>query len=357
MFKKLDELLEKYQTITEKISDPKVISDQPVYQKLTKELSDLKPIVDKYSEYKSVENLIFEAKSILKESDDKELIEIAEMQLEESREKLEKLTEEIKLLLLPKDPFDEKNIYLEIRAGTGGDEASLFAVDLLRMYTRYAEIKRWKTEIVDFSETGVGGYKEVVVLIKGNGAYSRLKYEAGGHRVQRIPTTESGGRIHTSACTVAVLPEAEDVDIEINPSDLRIDVYRSSGAGGQHVNTTDSAVRITHDPTGIVVTCQDERSQIKNREKAMKLLKAKLLEMEIRRQAEEVAENRKLQVGSGDRSERIRTYNFPQNRITDHRINLTLYSLDRVLEGELLDELIDALITYDQAEKLKQAGL
>lgn len=357
MFKKLDELLEKYQTITEKISDPKVISDQPVYQKLTKELSDLKPIVDKYSEYKSVENLIFEAKSILKESDDKELIEIAEMQLEESREKLEKLTEEIKLLLLPKDPFDEKNIYLEIRAGTGGDEASLFAVDLLRMYIRYAEIKRWKTEIVDFSETGVGGYKEVVVLIKGNGAYSRLKYEAGGHRVQRIPTTESGGRIHTSACTVAVLPEAEDVDIEINPSDLRIDVYRSSGAGGQHVNTTDSAVRITHDPTGIVVTCQDERSQIKNREKAMKLLKAKLLEMEIRRQAEEVAENRKLQVGSGDRSERIRTYNFPQNRITDHRINLTLYSLDRVLEGELLDELIDALITYDQAEKLKQAGL
>lgn len=356
MFKKLDELLEKYQTITEKISDPKVISDQPLYQRLTKELSDLKPIVDKYSEYKSVENRLLEAKSILKESGDKELIEIAEMELDENREKLEKLSEELKLLLVPKDPFDEKNIYLEIRAGTGGDEASLFATDLLRMYTRYAEIKRWKTEIVDFSETGVGGYKEVVVLIKGHGAYSRLKYEAGGHRVQRIPTTESGGRIHTSACTVAVLPEAEDVDIEINPSDLRIDVYRSSGAGGQHVNTTDSAVRITHEPTGIVVACQDERSQIKNREKAMKLLKAKLLEMEIRKQAEEVAESRKLQVGSGDRSERIRTYNFPQNRVTDHRINLTLYNLDRILEGEL-DELIDALITYDQTEKLKQAGL
>jgi peptide chain release factor 1 len=356
MFKKLDELLEKYQTITEKISDPKVISDQPLYQRLTKELSDLKPIVDKYSEYKSVENRLLEAKSILKESGDKELIEIAEMELDENREKLEKLSEELKLLLVPKDPFDEKNIYLEIRAGTGGDEASLFATDLLRMYTRYAEIKRWKTEIVDFSETGVGGYKEVVVLIKGHGAYSRLKYEAGGHRVQRIPTTESGGRIHTSACTVAVLPEAEDVDIEINPSDLRIDVYRSSGAGGQHVNTTDSAVRITHEPTGIVVTCQDERSQIKNREKAMKLLKAKLLEMEIRKQAEEVAESRKLQVGSGDRSERIRTYNFPQNRVTDHRINLTLYNLDRILEGEL-DELIDALTTYDQTEKLKQAGL
>jgi len=356
MFKKLDELLEKYQTITEKISDPKVISDQPLYQRLTKELSDLKPIVDKYSEYKSVENRLLEAKSILKESDDKELIEIAEIELDENREKLEKLSEELKLLLVPKDPFDEKNIYLEIRAGTGGDEASLFAADLLRMYTRYAEIKRWKTEIVDFSETGVGGYKEVVVLIKGHGAYSRLKYEAGGHRVQRIPTTESGGRIHTSACTVAVLPEAEDVDIEINPSDLRIDVYRSSGAGGQHVNTTDSAVRITHEPTGIVVTCQDERSQIKNREKAMKLLKAKLLEMEIRKQAEEVAESRKLQVGSGDRSERIRTYNFPQNRVTDHRINLTLYNLDRILEGEL-DELIDALTTYDQTEKLKQAGL
>ncbi|UOD35034.1 peptide chain release factor 1 [Deferribacteraceae bacterium V6Fe1] len=356
MFSKLEEIVDKYNKITGMISDPAIISDQEKYQKLAKELSDLKPIVEKYEEYKVVLTIIDEAKEILKTSDDKELVEMAEMDIDENKEKIAKLTEELKLLLLPKDPYDEKNIYLEIRAGTGGDEASLFAGDLLRMYTRYAEMRRWKTEIVDFNETGVGGYKEVVVLIKGHGAYSRLKYEAGGHRVQRIPTTESGGRIHTSACTVAVLPEAEDVDIEINPTDLRIDVYRSSGAGGQHVNTTDSAVRITHEPTGIVVTCQDERSQIKNREKAMKLLKAKLLEMEIRKQAEEVAENRKLQVGSGDRSERIRTYNFPQNRVTDHRINLTIYHLDRVLEGEL-DELIDALITYDQTEKLKQAGL
>jgi len=356
MFSKLEEIIDKYNKITEIISDPNIISDQEKYQKLAKELSDLKPIVEKYEEYKAVLTIIDEAKEILKSSDDKELVEMAEMDIDENKEKIAKLTEELKLLLLPKDPYDDKNIYLEIRAGTGGDEASLFAGDLLRMYTRYAEIRKWKTEIVDFNETGVGGYKEVVVLIKGHGAYSRLKYEAGGHRVQRIPTTESGGRIHTSACTVAVLPEAEDVDIEINPTDLRIDVYRSSGAGGQHVNTTDSAVRITHEPTGIVVTCQDERSQIKNREKAMKLLKAKLLEMEIRKQAEEVAENRKLQVGSGDRSERIRTYNFPQNRVTDHRINLTIYHLDRVLEGEL-DELIDALITYDQTEKLKQAGL
>lgn len=356
MFSKLDEILDKYKKITELLSDPNIISDQEKYQKLAKELSDLKPVVEKYEEYKTVLAIIDEAKEILKSSNDKELVEMAEMDIEENKEKIAKLTEELKLLLLPKDPYDEKNIYLEIRAGTGGDEASLFAGDLLRMYTRYAEMRRWKAEIVDFNETGVGGYKEVVVLIKGDGAYSRLKYEAGGHRVQRIPTTESGGRIHTSACTVAVLPEAEDVDIEINPADLRIDVYRSSGAGGQHVNTTDSAVRITHEPTGIVVTCQDERSQIKNREKAMKLLKAKLLEMEIRKKAEELAENRKLQVGSGDRSERIRTYNFPQNRVTDHRINLTIYHLDRVLEGEL-DEIIDALITYDQTEKLKQAGL
>lgn len=356
MFSKLDEILDKYKKITELLSDPNIISDQEKYQKLAKELSDLKPVVEKYEEYKSVLAIIDEAKEILKSSNDKELVEMAEMDIEENKEKIAKLTEELKLLLLPKDPYDEKNIYLEIRAGTGGDEASLFAGDLLRMYTRYAEMRRWKAEIVDFNETGVGGYKEVVVLIKGDGAFSRLKYEAGGHRVQRIPTTESGGRIHTSACTVAVLPEAEDVDIEINPADLRIDVYRSSGAGGQHVNTTDSAVRITHEPTGIVVTCQDERSQIKNREKAMKLLKAKLLEMEIRKKAEELAENRKLQVGSGDRSERIRTYNFPQNRVTDHRINLTIYHLDRVLEGEL-DEIIDALITYDQTEKLKQAGL
>jgi len=355
MFHKLDEVVEKYEILTEKLADPSIMSDNKLYQQLAKEHADLKPIVEKYREYKKVENDIEEAKQILT-SGDKELKELAEMELEEGKEKLEKLENELKILLIPKDPYDEKNIYLEIRAGTGGDEATLFAADLLRMYMRYAEKKGWKTEIVDYNDTGVGGYKEVILLVKGKGAYSRLKFEGGGHRVQRIPVTESGGRIHTSACTVAVLPEADDVEVEIDASDLRIDVFRASGAGGQHVNTTDSAVRITHIPTGIVVSCQDERSQIKNKEKAMKLLKAKILEMEIRKQQEEIASNRKLQVGSGDRSERIRTYNFPQNRVTDHRINLTLYNLDQVMEGEL-DEIIDALIAYDQAEKLKEIGL
>ncbi|KAA0257728.1 peptide chain release factor 1 [Deferribacter autotrophicus] len=355
MFHKLDEVVEKYNILTEKLSDPNIMTDNKTYQQIAKEHAELKPIVEKYQEYKKVEQDIAEAKQIL-ESGDKELKELAEMEIEEGKELLEKLEQELKLLLVPKDPYDEKNIYLEIRAGTGGDEATLFAADLLRMYMRYAEKKKWKTEIVDYNETGVGGYKEVVLLVKGKGAYSRLKFEGGGHRVQRIPVTESGGRIHTSACTVAVLPEAEDVEVTIDPNDLRIDVFRASGAGGQHVNTTDSAVRITHIPTGIVVSCQDERSQIKNKEKAMKLLKAKILEMEIRKQQEEIASSRKLQVGSGDRSERIRTYNFPQNRVTDHRINLTLYNLDQVMEGEL-DEIIDALIAYDQAEKLKEIGL
>ena len=259
-------------------------------------------------------------------------------------------------ILLPKDPYADKNIYLEIRAGTGGDEASLFAANLFRMYTRYAELNRWKFEIVEMNETGVGGYKEIIAAIRGKSVYSKLKYESGGHRVQRIPDTESSGRIHTSACTVAVLPEADDVEVQIEPKDLRIDVYRSGGAGGQHVNTTDSAVRITHLPTNIVVTCQDERSQIKNKEKAMKLLKSRLLEEEIRKAENERSEERRLQVGSGDRSERIRTYNFPQNRLTDHRINLTVYSLDKVMEGEL-EDILEALASYDQAERLKSAGL
>lgn len=356
MFSKLDDIVKKYEDLTQESSNPSVYSDSGRFRKISKELSNLKPIVEKYQEYKEVLKSLDEAKSIIKESNDKELVELAEMELDESRVKMGILAEELKLLLLPKNPYDDKNIFLEIRAGTGGDEASLFAADMLRMYSRYAENRGWKIEIVDFNETGLGGYKEIIILVKGQGAYSRLKFEAGGHRVQRIPTTESGGRIHTSACTVAVLPEAEDVDVEINPSDLRIDVYRSSGAGGQHVNTTDSAVRITHEPSGIVVTCQDERSQIKNKEKAMKLLKSKLLEIEIRKQDDEIAQNRKLQVGSGDRSERIRTYNFPQNRVTDHRINLTLYNLDMVMEGGL-EELLDALATFDQAERLKQAGL
>ena len=271
------------------------------------------------------------------------------MEIEESKETIPALEHELKLLLLPKDPYADKNIYLEIRAGTGGDEASLFAANLFRMYTRYAELNRWKFEIVEMNETGVGGYKEIIAAIRGKSVYSKLKYESGGHRVQRIPDTESSGRIHTSACTVAVLPEADDVEVQIEPKDLRIDVYRSGGAGGQHVNTTDSAVRITHLPTNIVVTCQDERSQIKNKEKAMKLLKSRLLEEEIRKAENERSEERRLQVGSGDRSERIRTYNFPQNRLTDHMINLTVYSLDKVMEGEL-EDILEALASYDQAE-------
>ncbi len=356
MFNRLEDVVKRYDELNSMMSDPAVISDQATFQKYAREQSEKTPIVEAYAEWKRYRTSLDEAKEIISSSHDKELIEIAEMEMHDASEKLEEIEQGIRLLLLPKDPYDDKNIYLEIRAGTGGDEASLFAANMLRMYTRYAELRNWKTEIVDFNETGVGGYKEVVLLVKGHGAYSRLKYEGGGHRVQRIPDTEASGRIHTSACTVAVLPEADDVDIHVDPKDLRIDVYRSGGAGGQHVNTTDSAVRITHLPTNIVVTCQDERSQIKNKEKAMKLLLSKLLEAEISRQSSERADARKLQVGSGDRSERIRTYNFPQNRITDHRINMTTYNLDRVMEGEL-EEIINATIAYDQTEKLKTAGL
>jgi peptide chain release factor 1 len=356
MFDKLEEVMERYEELNRLLSDPSVISDQQSFQKYAKEHSDKKPLIDLYTQWKALKNSVDEAESIIETSSDKELKEFAYMDIEESRTGMESLEQDIKLMLLPRDPYDDKNIYLEIRAGTGGDEASLFAANLLRMYTRYAELQNWKTELVDFNETGVGGYKEVVLLVKGKGAYSRLKYEGGGHRVQRIPDTEASGRVHTSACTVAVLPEADEIDVNIDAKDLRIDVYRAGGAGGQHVNTTDSAVRITHIPSGIVVTCQDERSQIKNKEKAMKLLRAKLLEDEINRQADARADARKTQVGSGDRSERVRTYNFPQNRLTDHRINLTVYSLDRAMEGEI-DDILTAIIAYDQAEKLKVAGL
>ena len=355
MYDKLEEVAARYDELTAILSDPEILKDQNAFAKYSKEHAEKRPIVETFLRLREVKQSLEDAYEILK-GDDKELKELAEMEIEESKETIPALEHELKLLLLPKDPYADKNIYLEIRAGTGGDEASLFAANLFRMYTRYAELNRWKFEIVEMNETGVGGYKEIIAAIRGTSVYSKLKYESGGHRVQRIPDTESSGRIHTSACTVAVLPEADDVEVQIEPKDLRIDVYRSGGAGGQHVNTTDSAVRITHLPTNIVVTCQDERSQIKNKEKAMKLLKSRLLEEEIRKAENERSEERRLQVGSGDRSERIRTYNFPQNRLTDHRINLTVYSLDKVMEGEL-EDILEALASYDQAERLKSAGL
>lgn len=353
MYDKLDFIQSKYEELSLKVSDPAVIADQAVWQKYAKEIGEMEPIVQKYAEYKKVTESIREAKDILSDGgSDEEMRELAKMELAELEGEDEKLSEELKVLLLPKDPNDQKNVILEIRAGTGGEEAALFGADLLRMYTRYAERRGWKTEIMDITDTGMGGIKEAVILIKGKGAYSRLKYESGVHRVQRVPETESSGRIHTSAATVAVLPEADDVEVDLNPNDVRVDVYRASGNGGQCVNTTDSAVRLTHIPTGIVVTCQDEKSQLKNKEKAFKVLKAKLYDMMLRQQHDELAEERKSQVGSGDRSERIRTYNFPQGRISDHRIGLTIYKLDYFLDGDL-DEVIDALITSDQAEKMK----
>lgn len=351
MLKKLGVLEDTYKDLTEKISDPEIINDQKVWQKYMKEHADLEPIIMKYREYKSVLDSIAESKEILQEESDEELRELAKMELSDMECQVEPLEDELKLLLVPKDPNDEKNVIVEIRGGAGGDEAALFAGDLLRMYSRYAERRGWKVSMLSANETGVGGYKEVSFMIKGKGAYSRLKYESGVHRVQRIPSTESGGRIHTSTATVAVLPEVEDVEVEINDNDIRIDVFRASGNGGQCVNTTDSAVRITHIPTGEVVSCQDEKSQLKNKEKAMKVLKARLYDRALADQQKEISAERKSQVGTGDRSERIRTYNFPQGRISDHRINLTLYKLDSFLDGDI-DEMIDALITVDQTEKM-----
>jgi len=350
---KLEEIENKYDELTKILSDPEVFSDYTISQKYSKEQSDLEDVVQKIREYKKLLLGISEAEEILRTDGDDGLKELAKAEIDELKEKKPEVEKELKLLLVPKDPRDSKNIIIEIRAGTGGDEAGLFGSDLFRMYSKYAEGRRWKVEILDMHSTGVGGVKEVIASIQGKGAYSRLKYESGTHRVQRVPTTETSGRIHTSAATVAVLPEAEEVDLKIEEKDLRVDTYCSSGPGGQGVNTTYSAVRIVHVPTGLIVQCQDTRSQIKNREKAMKVLRSRLYELELESQEKERAQERKSQVGSGDRSGRIRTYNFPQSRVTDHRINLTLHKLPSILEGEL-DELIDSLITHYQAEKLKE---
>lgn len=351
MFEKLESVVDKYNELTGVVADPAVIANQEVWQKHMKEMGEMEPIVKKYGEYKKAKTELADAKEIVENESDEELRELAKMEIGDLEEAVETYAQELKILLLPKDPNDEKNVILEIRAGTGGDEAALFGQDLLRMYMRYAERHRWKTELIDLTDTGIGGVKEAVVLIKGKGAYSRLKYESGVHRVQRVPETESSGRIHTSAATVAVLPEIDDVQVNLDPNDVRVDVYRASGNGGQCVNTTDSAVRLTHVPTGLVVTCQDEKSQIKNKEKAFKVLRSRLYDLMVQEQNKEISEARKSQVGSGDRSERIRTYNFPQGRVSEHRIGLTLYKLDAFLDGDL-DEVIDGLITDDQARKM-----
>ncbi len=353
MIEKLAALNEKYEKLTELVSDPAVIADQSQWQKHVKARSEIEDVVLAYREYVQVSDRKREAEELLAEHPEEELAELAELEREECEAQLAELEQKMKVLLLPKDPNDAKNVLLEIRAGTGGEEASLFAADLFKMYTRYAELHRWRTEIMDSSFTDLGGVKEVVMMVEGKGAYSRLKFESGVHRVQRVPSTESAGRIHTSAATVAVLPEAEEVEVDIDPKDIRIDLFCATGPGGQCVNTTQSAVRITHIPTGIVVSCQDEKSQIKNKAKGMRVLRARVLEKMRQEAADAEASARRSMVGSGDRSERIRTYNFPERRVTDHRIGLTLHKLDQILEGQL-DEIIDALITSDQAARLKE---
>jgi len=352
VLEKLEEIEKRFEEVEASLLREEVISDPELYQKYAKEHAELKKIVEPFRQYKALREKLREVKELL-EDQDEELRRIAQEEKEQLEEKLEKLERELKLALLPKDPRDERNVILEIRAGTGGEEAALFARDLFRMYTRYAERSGWKVELLDAHPTGLGGFKEVIALIQGKGAYSRLKHESGVHRVQRIPITEAQGRIHTSTATVAVLPEAEEVEVQIDPKDLKIEVFRASGPGGQHVNKTETAVRITHIPTGIVVQCQDERSQHQNRAKAMKILMARLLELKRKEQEMQIAKERKSQIGTGERSEKIRTYNFPQNRVTDHRIGLTLYRLEEVLDGDL-DELIDALIAYTEAEALKK---
>lgn len=353
MFDKLKEVEAKYNDISERLTDPAVISDNDRYKKLMREHKQLTPIIDKFHKYEAAKANFDEAKALLDDGGlEKDFKEMVEEQMLESKDIIDRVSDEIKILLLPRDPNDDKNVIIEIRGGAGGEEAALFAATLMRMYSMYAESKGWKTEIINENPTELGGYKEVSFMIEGDGAYSRLKFESGVHRVQRVPDTESQGRIHTSTVTVAVLPEVDDVEIEINPADLQVDTYRASGAGGQHVNKTESAIRITHLPTGLVVECQDERSQHKNRDKAMKVLRSRLYEQAQKEQTDKIASERKSQVGTGDRSERIRTYNYPQGRVSDHRIGLTLYHLEQILNGSV-DEIFDALITADQAEKLK----
>jgi len=351
MFDKLEDLLIRYQELMDEINDPHVVNDQARFRKLMKEQNDLEEIVEVYQQYKGAKVTVEESLAILDEESDEDLRELAKEELNESKQKITQLEETLKILLLPKDPNDEKNVIVEIRGGAGGDEAALFAAELFRMYSKYAERNRWKVDMMNLNENGIGGFKEVIFMINGKGVYSKMKYESGVHRVQRIPVTESGGRIHTSTTTVAIMPEAEEVDVELDMGDCRFDVFRSSGNGGQSVNTTDSAVRLTHIPTGIVISCQDEKSQLKNRDKAIKILRSKLYELELEKQQSAETEARRSQVGTGDRSEKIRTYNFPQGRVTDHRIKLTLHRLDGILDGDL-DEVIDSLIAADQAAKL-----
>lgn len=352
MFDRLAEFINRHEELSSLINDPDIIADQTRWQALMKEYSTVTPIAEKYREYCDAKKAVEEAIEMLDDNPDEEFRELLKEELAENKTKLAETEQELKLMLIPKDPNDDKNVIMEIRGGAGGDEAALFAGDLFRMYTRYAEKHGWKTEFMSASESDIGGFKEVCFMITGQGAYSRLKYESGVHRVQRVPETESGGRIHTSTVTVAVLPEADEVDVDLNMNDVRIDVFRASGNGGQCVNTTDSAVRVTHIPTGIVVSCQDEKSQLKNKNKALKVLYARLYDMELAKHNAEIAGERKAQVGTGNRNERIRTYNFPQGRVTDHRVNLTLYKIDSIMEGDI-DEIIDTLTAAEQAEKLK----
>ena len=354
MLEKLDSIAQKFDEITERLADPAVVTDQDLYKRLMREHKNLSPIVEKYREYKQIQANYAEAEELLKEPLDKDFKDMVQAEYFEAKDKLARLEDELKILLLPKDEDDDKSAIVEIRAGVGGEEATLFANSLYRMYTMYAETHGYKIDVLSLNQTELGGIKEITFLVEGDSVYSRLKFESGTHRVQRVPETESSGRIHTSAVTVAVLPEAEEVEIEINPNDLQIETYRASGAGGQHVNKTSSAIRITHLPTGLVVECQDERSQFKNKDKAMKILRSRLYNMKQKEQADKISAERKDQVGSGDRSERIRTYNFPQGRVTDHRIGMTIYRLEEFLNGDI-DEMLNALITNAQAEKLKAA--